>query len=185
MSFDLEHIQQVFNEADCLYDDEQVEAAIQRMGREITASLGDSNPLVFCVMNGGLVITGKLLTEMPFPLEASYVHATRYRDQLTGSTLDWKVRPTQDVTGRTVLIIDDILDEGHTLDAIVDFCKDAGAERVLTAVLVDKKHNRKARPDLKADFCGLEIVDRYIFGYGLDYKGYWRNAKGIYALKGH
>lgn len=113
------------------------------------------------------------------------MHATRYRDQLTGGGLEWKVRPTQTIKNRTVLIINDILDEGHTLDAIIDFCKEEGAASVLTAVLVDKKHDRKARPGLKADFTGLEIEDRYIFGYGLDYQGYWRNANGIYALKGH
>ena len=185
MSVDLNHIRQVLDEADCLYTGEQIEAAIQKMGREITEALADTNPLVYCVMNGGLVLTGKLLTEMPFPLEASYVHATRYRDQLTGGKLDWKVRPPQDMTGRTVLIVDDILDEGHTLDAIVDFCKEQGARNVLTAVLIDKMHDRKARPGMKADFCGLDIEDRYIFGYGLDYQGYWRNANGIFALKGH
>ncbi len=185
MSVDLHHIRQVLDEADCLYTEQQIEEAIRKMGREITERLADSNPLVYCVMNGGLVITGKLLTNMQFPLEASYVHATRYRDQLTGGRLDWKVRPPQDMKDRTVLVIDDILDEGHTLDAIVDFCKEQGAKQVLTAVLVDKKHDRKARPGLKADFCGLEIEDRYIFGYGLDYQGYWRNANGIYALKGH
>jgi hypoxanthine phosphoribosyltransferase len=83
-----------------------------------------------------------------------------------------------------VLIIDDILDEGHTLGAIIDFCKHAGARKVHTAVLIDKDHDRKARPDLKADFVGLPCVDRYIFGYGMDYKGYWRNANGIFAVKG-
>ncbi|MDD7805236.1 MAG: hypoxanthine-guanine phosphoribosyltransferase [Endozoicomonas sp. (ex Botrylloides leachii)] len=185
MPVDLNHIRQALREADCLYTEEQIEESIRKMGREITESLGDSNPLVYCVMNGGLVITGKLLTEMSFPLEVSYVHATRYRNQLTGNTLNWKVRPSEDMKGRTVLIVDDILDEGHTLDAIVEYCKENGAERVFTAVLIDKKHDRKARPGLQANFSGLEVEDRYIFGYGLDYQGYWRNAKGIYALKGH
>ena len=85
---------------------------------------------------------------------------------------------------RDVLIIDDILDEGHTLGAIIDFCRHAGASRVYTAVLIDKDHQRKARPDLQADFIGLQCIDRFIFGYGMDYKGYWRNAPGIYAVKG-
>ena len=185
MSVDLDHIQRVLDEADCLYNEQQIEDAIRTMGETISAEMANSNPLVFSVMNGGLVITGKLLTHLHFPLEASYVHATRYRDQLSGGHLEWKVRPTQPLKGRTVLIVDDILDEGHTLDAIVDFCKEQGAADVKTAVLIDKKHNRKARPGLKADFCGLEIKDRYIFGYGLDYQGYWRNANGIFALKGH
>ncbi|MET4695436.1 hypoxanthine-guanine phosphoribosyltransferase [Endozoicomonas lisbonensis] len=185
MSVDLDHIRQVRDEADCLYNEQQIEEAIASMGKAITEQLSDSNPLVYCVMNGGLVITGKLMTHLQFPLEASYVHATRYRDQLTGGQLNWKVRPTQDMKGRTVVVVDDILDEGHTLEAIVDFCKEQGAEKVLTAVLIDKNHDRKARPGMKADFCGLEIEDRYIFGYGLDYQGYWRNANGIFALKGH
>ncbi len=89
-----------------------------------------------------------------------------------------------DLLGRDVLIIDDILDEGHTLGAIIDFCHHAGAANVHTAVLIDKDHDRKARPDLKADYVGLPCIDRYIFGYGMDYKGYWRNAPGIYAVKG-
>lgn len=84
-----------------------------------------------------------------------------------------------------MLIIDDILDEGHTLAAIVEYCRDAGAENVYTAVLLDKQHDRKAYPGMRADFTGLDVEDRYIFGYGLDYKGYWRNAAGIFALKGH
>lgn len=185
MSVDLDHIRQVYAEADCLYNEQQVEQAIHAMGKAITAQIGDTNPIVYCVMNGGLVTTGKLLTQMQFPLESSYVHATRYRNELSGGDLDWRVRPPQDMRGRTVLIVDDILDEGHTLDAIVEFCKKEGAAQVLTAVLVDKLHERKARPGMKADFTGLEVEDRYIFGYGLDYKGYWRNANGIYALKGH
>ena len=185
MSVDLDHIKQVMDEADCLYNEQQIEEAIRKMGLAITESMADQNPLVFCVMNGGLVLTGKLLTHMQFPLEASYIHATRYRDQLTGGRLEWKVRPSQKIEGRNVLIIDDILDEGHTLDAIVEFCEEEGAASVKTAVLIDKKHDRKALPDMKASFTGLDIEDRYIFGYGLDYQGYWRNANGIFALKGH
>lgn len=185
MSVDINHIQQVLDEADCIYNEAQIEEAIRKMGQTITEDMADSNPLVFCVMNGGLVLTGKLLTHMQFPLEASYIHATRYRDQLTGGRLEWKVRPTQKIKGRNILIIDDILDEGHTLDAIIDFCKEEGATSVKTAVLIDKQHDRKAYPGMKATFTGLGIEDRYIFGYGLDYQGYWRNANGIFALKGH
>ena len=86
--------------------------------------------------------------------------------------------------GRTVLIVDDTLDEGTTLSAIADYCLAQGAEQVLTAVLVDKLHDRKASPGLKADYTGLEVEDRFLFGFGMDYKGYWRNAPGIYAVKG-
>ena len=181
---DLAHIRQVMAEADCLYDNAQIEVAITQVAESINASLAESNPVVFCVMNGGLIFAGKLLPQLNFPLEMSYLHATRYRNETSGGELFWKAKPELSFMDRDVLIIDDILDEGHTLAAIIDFCKHAGASAVHTTVLIDKTHDRKARPDLKADYVGLPCVDRFIFGYGMDYKGYWRNAPGIFAVKG-
>ncbi|RMH85474.1 hypoxanthine-guanine phosphoribosyltransferase [Pseudomonas sp. AOB-7] len=184
MSADLAHIRQVMAEADCLFTEAEVEAAIDRVAAQINADLAERNPVVFCVMNGGLIFSGKLLPKLAFPLEASYLHATRYRNETSGGELFWKAKPEVSFIDRDVLIIDDILDEGHTLGAIIDFCRHAGARAVHTAVLIDKEHQRKARPDLKANYVGLHCIDRYIFGYGMDYKGYWRNAAGIYAVKG-
>ncbi len=125
MSADLEHIRQVMREADCLYTEAEVEAAIARVGAQINDQLAESNPVVFCVMNGGLIFSGKLLTYLNFPLEASYLHATRYRNETSGGDLFWKAKPEVSFIDRDVLIIDDILDEGHTLGAIIDFCKHA------------------------------------------------------------
>ena len=184
MPADLAHIRQVMAEADCLYDEAQVEAAIAQVAEAINGELAERNPVVFCVMNGGLIFTGKLLPKLNFPLEVSYLHATRYRSETTGGELFWKAKPELSFLGRDVLIIDDILDEGHTLAAIIDFCRHAGAAAVHTAVLIDKQHQRKARPNYKADYVGLPCEDRFIFGYGMDYKGYWRNAPGIYAVNG-
>ncbi|GGO82278.1 hypoxanthine-guanine phosphoribosyltransferase [Marinobacterium nitratireducens] len=180
----LDHIRQVYAEADLLHSADEVEAAIDTMAAAISARLGDRNPVLFSIMNGGLVIGGKLLTRLEFPLESSYLHATRYRNTTSGHELEWKVPPMVGFRDRPVLIIDDILDEGHTLAAIIDHFRREGASEVYTAVLIDKVHDRKARPDLKADFVGLETEDRYVFGYGMDYKGYWRNAPGIFAVKG-
>ena len=184
MSADLAHIRQVMTEADCLYTEAQIEAAIDKMAVAINSELAERNPVVFCVMSGGLIFTGKLLPRLNFPLELSYLHATRYRNETSGGDLFWKTKPEVSFIDRDVRIIDDILDKGHTLGAIIDFCRHAGASNVYTAVLIDKDHQRKARPDLKADFIGLPCIDRFIFGYGMDYKGYWRNAPGIYAVKG-
>ncbi|MDR9424555.1 MAG: hypoxanthine-guanine phosphoribosyltransferase [Marinobacter sp.] len=175
---------QVMADADCLVNEQQVDKAINTMAQAITDRLQDSNPLLFCVMNGGLILTGQLLTRLRFPVQAEYLHATRYRQETTGGILEWKLRPEADIQDRTVLIVDDILDEGTTLCAIADYCLTHGAKEVLTAVLVDKQHDRKAKPDLKADFTGMYVEDRFLFGYGMDYKGYWRNAPGIYAVKG-
>lgn len=181
---DLEHITQIYMQADLLYSEAEAEQALQRMAVEITNDLMHSNPVVFTVMNGGLVAGGKLLTKLVFPLEAGYLHATRYRNTTSGSDLEWKVEPSIDLQGRIVLIIDNLLDEGHTLAEICDYCQQQGASEVRVAVLVNKLHDRKARPGMTADYVGLNAEDRYLFGYGMDYQGYWRNAPGIFAIKG-
>lgn len=186
MSIDLEEIKRALAQADCLAGPAEVEAALEAMAAAITERLGDSDPLIYCVMNGGLIVAGRLIARLRFPLQVAYLHATRYGQQLRGqSLLDWRVRPTRDLAGRTILVIDDILDEGHTLDAICRHLHDEGAAAVFTAVLVHKLHERKARPGMRADFTGLDLPDRYLFGCGMDYRGYWRNAPGIYALKDH
>ncbi|SEK32139.1 hypoxanthine-guanine phosphoribosyltransferase [Halomonas daqiaonensis] len=174
----------VMDNADCLISQPEVERALDRMADEITRDLGDRLPVFYCVMNGGLITTGHLLTRLGFPLEVDYLHATRYRGGLRGGELFWRVSPEVPMAGRHVVIVDDILDEGATLAAILDYCRQAGAASISTAVLVDKQHERKAVPGLRADYCSLEVADRYVFGFGMDYKGYWRNAPGIYAPKG-
>ena len=185
MAADLEEIRRAMAEADCLASPEQVNAALDRMAIAITSELAGQNPLLYCVMNGGLVVAGRLLPRLNFPLELAYLHVTRYGHELQGGELlDWHARPSRDPRDRTVLVIDDILDEGYTLQAICRHLAEQGAARVLSAVLVHKDHQRKARPGMRADFTGLDIADRFLFGCGMDYKGYWRNAPGIHALKG-
>jgi len=184
MAIDIEKIRQTRREADCLCTGEQVEAAIERLAVALTERYRDRNPLVYVVMNGGVIFAGALLPRLDFPLEVAYLHATRYGMATQGTLLDWRVRPTQKLAGRDVLVLDDILDEGHTLAAIVDYLREEGAADVRSAVLVHKLHDRKAFPGMRADFSGLDVADRFLFGYGMDYQGYWRNAPGIYAVKG-
>jgi len=178
------NMQQVMDEADCLFSFAEVEKAIVQMANRISSCLSDQNPVLISVMNGGLVLSGHLLTQLSFPLQVDYLHATRYRNNTQGGQLDWRVRPSLDLHARTIIIVDDILDEGHTLQAIREYCLAQGAASVYTAVLVDKMHQRKAEPGLKADFEGLKVADRFVFGFGMDYQGYWRNAPGIFAVKG-
>ncbi len=177
-----ESIKLVQQEAICLFKVEQVENALDNMADKINAEFIDTCPVIMCVMNGGLIPTGKLLTRFNFLLHLDYLHATRYRDETTGTDVLWKAEPTIDLRGRSVLIIDDILDEGVTLQTIVEYCECRGASKVMTAVLVEKKHNRK-QSKIQADFIGLEVDDHYVFGYGMDYKGYLRNAAGIFAVR--
>lgn len=170
-------------DADLLVSESEVSKAIDRIAEEITGQLKESNPIMLCIMNGGLIFTGQLLTRLVFPLEVDYVHATRYGHETNGAHLQWTVKPQLNLKGRTVLLLDDILDEGVTLAAIAEYCRQQGAAEVLMAVLVEKLHLRKVTPGMHADFSGIEVGDRFLFGYGLDYKGYWRNAPGIYAVK--
>ena len=154
--------------------------AINRLGIEITQALATATPVVICVMGGGVVFAGQLLTQLNFPLELDYVHASRYQNKTIGLTLNWQALPKLDLSGRTVLIVDDILDEGITLLAIQEKCLALGAKQVLSAVLVEKTLGH-AKP-IRADFVGLEVPNRYVFGYGMDAYGWWRNLSSIYAL---
>jgi hypoxanthine phosphoribosyltransferase len=172
---------EVFHAAECLHDATAVDAAVDRLAVAIGRELRDANPLVLAVLHGGLIPAGLLLPRLDFPLQVDYLHATRYRGETRGGDLHWRAHPHCSLAGRTVLLVDDIFDEGHTLAAIQDYCIAAGADRVFGAVLVDKRHQRKA--DYQPDFIGLEVPDRYVFGYGMDYKDYLRNAPGIYAVK--
>lgn len=173
-------IRAVLGSAELIYDEAAVHAAIERLAGEITDDLEGRRPLVLCVMVGGLVAAGHLLSKLGFPLEIDYLHATRYRGETSGGELVWLARPQTSLEGRTVLIIDDILDEGHTLQGILQDCRERGAAEVRTAVLVHKRHNRCV-PGIQAEYVGLEVEDRYVFGSGMDYKGFLRNAPGIYA----
>ena len=172
----------VLETADRLYTSGEVEAALDRLGGALADRVGDRNPVMLCLMTGGLVVAGHLLTRLPFPLSVDYVHVTRYHGQTQGGVLSWLVEPNTPLQGRSVVLVDDILDEGYTLDAIVQYCRSQGAEEVVSAVLVDKAHHRR-KPGVQADYAGLQVGDRYVFGYGMDYKGYWRNAAGIYAVR--
>jgi len=114
-------------------------------------------------------------------LEIDYIHATRYRGETAGADLQWKAKPTTALKGRVVLVIDDILDEGHTLQGILEYLQQEQTTEIYSAVLVEKHHGRRVA-GLSADFVGLDVDDHYVFGYGMDYKGYLRNAPGIYAV---
>lgn len=175
-------IANILSTADCLRSKAEVEAAFDAMAAAITTDLADKAPLVLCVMNGGLTICGQLLSRLQFPLEMDYLHATRYGHRLSGEDVRWLAKPCTPLQGRTVLIVDDILDEGFTLAAIRDFCQAEGAEKVLSAVLVEKIHNRP-KADIAADYIGLQVEDRFLFGCGMDYKGFWRNLPAIYAIR--
>src|SRR3990167_672083 len=177
-----EHIYDVFAKSTCLYSKVEVEAALDRMAGEICQLLSHSNPIFLCVVVGGIVPLGNLLPRLDFPLEVDYLHASRYCGDLRGKELQWKAKPSSQLKGRTVVVVDDILEGGITLKAIIRYCEEEQAAAVYSAVLVDKCEARVAGGLVKADFTGLTAGNPYLFGYGMDYKGYLRNAPGIYRV---
>ncbi|ROR32311.1 hypoxanthine-guanine phosphoribosyltransferase [Inmirania thermothiophila] len=182
MHLSREALEATLGGAELIHDAAAVEAAYDRMAAEIRERIGASDPLVLCVMMGGLVPTAKLIARFDFPYRLDYLHATRYRGATRGGELHWLAEPTTPLAGETVLVVDDIFDEGLTLRAIVEHCRTAGAAQVLTAVLVNKRHERKH--GMRVDFVGLDVPDRYVFGEGMDYQGYLRGLGGIRAIDG-
>lgn len=171
----------IYREADLICPAKEIQAALKRLSLEITAELGDRHPLVLSVMGGAVIFSGQLLPMLEFPLDFDYIHVTRYGDRTQGGELEWKVPPKKNVAGRVVLVLDDILDEGHTLAAIRDKVLAMGAAAFYSAMFSEKETG-KAKP-VKADFSGVRLPDRYVFGFGMDVHGAWRNLPAVYAVK--
>src|ERR1039457_2478434 len=178
---------QILEAAELIHSAAAVDAAIERVAAEITTTLKDRYPLGLSGMGGGVVfggafvLAGRFLPMLNFPLEFDYIHASRYGAATSGGLIDWKVEPKGNVSGRVVLVLDDILDIGNTMLALRERILGLGAEAFYCAVLTDKK-NGQAKPTY-ADFVGLSLPDRYVFGCGMDAYGLWRNLPAIYALQ--
>lgn len=171
----------VLQSSDLVCSAADVSAAVERLAAEITRRLGDRNPLVLGVMRGSVVFAGRLLPLLKFPLEFDYLDVTRYRGTTRGGAIEWKVSPGTSVADRVVLVLDDILDRGQTLAAIRDRMLQAGAREFYSAVFADKDIG--AEKPVAADFVGVRVPDRYVFGFGMDVHGLWRNLPDIHALR--
>ncbi|MCG2634288.1 MAG: hypoxanthine-guanine phosphoribosyltransferase [Gammaproteobacteria bacterium] len=174
-------LEQVQAEAECLHTFAQVHASLDRLARAVTADVGALNPLLIGVMTGAVVTLGLLLPKLPFPLQLDYLQISRYRNQTQGGELIWQAKPRQSLRGRHLLMVDDILDQGETLAETKRFALAEGAASVRLLVLVQKQLPVPAV--VTADYVGLTVPDRYVFGCGMDYRGYLRNAPGIFAVR--
>ena len=172
-----------------VFDNKEIIAALDRLAGKLNRQLVNENPLVLCVMQGGLIFSGQLIPRLNCMLEIDYIHATRYNNQTLGSELCWKSYPVASLKNRTVLILDDILDEGITLKSIIEYCQSQGAKKVISAVLLKKNHNRCLKHDsldtILSDNIALTVEDEYVFGFGMDYNGQYRQLDAIYSLEGN
>ncbi|HEY3486692.1 MAG TPA: hypoxanthine-guanine phosphoribosyltransferase [Gammaproteobacteria bacterium] len=178
---DLDHLQKVLSTADIIHTEQQVAHALDRMAAAIERDYRNLNPLMLCVMNGGLFTAAALYQRLQFLLQQDYMQVSRYRDNTRGGDIEWRAKPRASLDGRHVLIIDDILDEGVTLSAILHYCRENKAASVEVAALTRKLHARRVQ-GMTAKYMGLDVPDRYVFGCGMDYQGYFRNLNAVYAL---
>jgi hypoxanthine phosphoribosyltransferase len=167
--------------ADLLYSMDDINQALDTIAVNLTRDYAEQHPLVLCVMNGAVMTTGHLMSRLLFKLELDYIHASRYGDKTTGGELRWQAKPHSTLQGRHVLLIEDIYDEGLTLAALRDYCLQAGAASVSCVCLFNKKHSNKVGP--VPEYIGLDVPDRYVFGFGMDVEGDWRNLPAVYALR--
>ena len=174
-------LQHVRDDAKQLYSMAEIDSALNTLAGALNAQFADSNPLILCVMNGSILTTGHLLPKLNFPLELDYIHLSRYGEKLVGGELNWLHKPISDLNDRHVILVEDIFDEGITLHALRHYCQQAGAATVHCVTLINKQHDNKI--GTAPEFIGLEVPNRYVFGFGMDYQGYWRNAAGIYAIE--
>jgi hypoxanthine phosphoribosyltransferase len=173
--------ERILSESDLLCTHADLMSALDQMASAINRDYADKKPLVLCVMNGSVITAGHLLPRLQFPLEQDYIHASRYGEATSGGNINWKALPTLPLSGRDVILIEDIFDQGVTLKAIRDYCFAEGAKTVVCVSLLDK--NIAASEYKKPEYIGLTIPDRYVFGFGLDKGGLWRNLPAIYAMK--
>lgn len=178
---DPQKAQEILDQAEPICSAAEVSQAVSRLAHEIKIQLGDRHPLVLSVMGGAVVFSGQILPQLNFPLDFDYIHVSRYGNATQGGVLEWKVLPRENVAGRVVLVLDDILDEGHTMAAIREKLLQMGAAAFYCAVFADKETG-KTKP-LHADFVGVTLPNRFVFGFGMDVQGAWRNLPAIYALK--
>ena len=175
-------VKKILKEAECLHDFAAINKALDKLAIDITAQLKELNPIILCVMTGALIPVGHLVTRLHFPLQIDYIHATRYRGAMRGGDLHWLVEPRLTLKDRTILVVDDIMDGGLTLAAIIDYCQQAQAKQVYSAVMVNKIRKREPGVTREPNFVGLDVEDKFVFGFGLDYDESLRNVPGIYAV---
>lgn len=170
-----------------VFTNNEITSALDELADKLNQQLKNETPVALCVMQGGLVFSGQLIPRLSCMLEIDYIHATRYNNQTLGSEVTWRAYPVTSLKGRTVLILDDILDEGKTLQTIIQYCESQGAKKVVSAVLLRKLHDRCLEQDYidttLTDNVALTVEDKYVFGFGMDFNGQYRQLHSIYAIE--
>lgn len=160
-----------------------VEAAWTRLAEGVQPLVGGGDLVLLGVLLGGAVSLVQISTRLKGDFQMDACRVSRYGHGTRGGELRWLAPPELSLAGRDVVVVDDIFDEGWTLEFVVERCRELGARSVRTAVLVRKLHRRPVAP-LVPDFVGVETGDDFLFGCGMDHQGRWRHLPAIWALGG-
>ena len=179
--FTHQELQVIKDSSDLVFSSTQIKTAVETIGLELERKIFQKNPVMLCVMNGGLVFAADLMRSLDSDVRLDYLHVARYLDKTVGGSLHWHKEPKLSLQDEVVVIADDIYDEGYTMEELVSYCKNQGAREVITVVLL-LKDKASRHTDLKPDLFGLQVDDRYVYGYGMDYQGHLRNVPDIYAI---
>jgi hypoxanthine phosphoribosyltransferase len=175
-------LREILNQSRILVTAEEIAAAIRHLAEVLDKRFDGQVPVVICIMNGGMMLTAQLMSRVKIHACLDYLQTSRYRGNTRGGELTWRIKPSQPLSGKAVVLIDDIFDEGYTLAAITEYCNSQGASEVYSVVLLDKQHDRKIK-GFKPDLVGLEIEDEYVVGFGMDYKNHFRHLPAIYSIE--
>ena len=167
-----------------LLSEEQLSEGVARMARQILDVCSGRPLTVVGVLTGSIVLLADVIRLLDIPLRVGVVHASSYRGATTTRgplVINAELMP--DISGREVLLIDDIFDTGHTLDELITLMDDLGTTSIRSAVLLRKQGRQEV--DLEPDFVGFEIPNEFVVGYGLDYEDDYRNLPYVAALEPH
>ncbi|WP_072531925.1 hypoxanthine phosphoribosyltransferase [Bacteroides ilei] len=153
---------------------------VERVAADINRDLAGCNPLFLSVLNGSFMFTADLMKCLSIPCELSFVKLASYEGTSSSGKMKELVGLNEDITGRTVVIVEDIVDTGFTMQHLIEMLKARNPERILIATLLVKPD--KLKVDLNIDYIAMNIPNDFIVGYGLDYDGLGRNYRDIYTV---
>lgn len=160
---------------------QQIEDKISEIAKELTTRLADKNPLFLCILNGSFMFAADIMKNVNIPAEISFIKLASYEGTSSTGKISELIGLNKDIKGRTVVIIEDIIDSGLTMQHLLETLKEKDPENIIVTSLLVKPDNLKV--DLDIDYCAFSIPDKFIIGYGLDYNGYGRNYPNIYVIK--
>jgi len=160
---------------------EEIEEAISKVAANINKDLDGKNPLFVCVLNGSFMFASELMKRITIPTEMTFVKMSSYSGTKSSGTVKEVYGLEEDIKDRTVVIVEDIVDTGHTMRQMIEQLKNKNPKEIIISTLLLKPD--ALINDVPLDYVALEIPNDFIIGYGLDYDGYGRNYPDIYKIK--